>query len=45
MSSTMSLIYKRNSKGPKIEPWGTPALTEVQFEQAPGKTNSLFSVI
>ena len=23
----MSLMYKRNSKGPRVEPWGTPMLT------------------
>ena len=25
-----SLIYVRNSRGPRIEPWGTPDLTESQ---------------
>ena len=39
MSSTMSLIYKRKSRGPRIEPCGTPAFTEVQEELAPGKTD------
>ena len=24
MSSTISLMYKRKSDGPRIEPWGTP---------------------
>ena len=38
MSSTMSLIYKRKSRGQRIEPCGTPAFTEVQEELAPGKT-------
>ena len=42
MSSTMSLIYKRNRQGPRIEPYGTPALTEVQMELAPGKTTHCF---
>ena len=44
MSSTMPLIYKRNRRGPWIEPCETPALTEVQEELAPGKT-TLFPVI
>ena len=30
MSSTMSLIYKRKSRGPRIEPCGTQAFTEVE---------------
>ena len=38
MSSTMSLVYKKKSRGPRIEPCGTPAFTEVQEELAPGKT-------
>ena len=38
MSTSMSLIYKRNRRGPRIEPCGTPAFTEVQEELAPGKT-------
>ena len=33
----MPLIYKINKRGPWIEPCGTPALTEVQEELAPGK--------
>jgi hypothetical protein len=27
----MSLTYKRNSRGPKIEPWGTPMLMSHEF--------------
>ena len=42
MSSTMSLIYKRKSRGPRIEHCGTPAFTEVQEELAPGKTTLCF---
>ena len=38
MCSTISLIYKRNRRGPRIEYCETPALTEVQEELAPGKT-------
>ena len=38
MSSTMSLIYKTKSRGPRVEPCGTPAFIEVQEELAPGKT-------
>ena len=38
MSTKMSIIYKRNRRGPRIEPCGTPALTEVQKEFIPGKT-------
>ena len=38
MSSTMSLINKRNSRGQRIGPCRTPAFTEVQEELAPGKT-------
>ena len=36
LSTTMSLIYKRNRRGTRIEPCGTPALTEVHenFHQA-----------
>jgi len=26
-----SLIYRRNSSGPKTEPWGTPHVTEDQI--------------
>ena len=37
MSTIMSLIYKRNRRGPRIEHCGTPAFTEVQEELAPGK--------
>ena len=42
LSSTMSLIYKRNKRGPRIEPSGTPALTEVHEELAPGNTTLCF---
>ena len=42
MFSTMSLIYKRNSKGPWMESCETPVLTEVQEELAPGKASLCF---
>ena len=35
MPTTMSLIYKKNRRGPRIEPCGNPALTEVQEENNP----------
>ena len=38
ISTTMSLMYRRNKSGPKIEPCGTPAPTDVQEELAPGST-------
>ena len=38
MSSIMSLIYKRNKSSPRIEPYGTSAITEVQEKLAPDKT-------
>ena len=33
-----SLMSIRNNNGPKIEPWGTPALTFSQYEFCPFKT-------
>ena len=33
-----SLIYERNNRGPKTEPWGTPDLTGSQGEEAPPRT-------
>jgi hypothetical protein len=27
-----AFIYKRNNKGPRIDPWGTPFLTEPHLE-------------
>ncbi len=27
-----SFIYRRKSRGPRIEPWGTPCLISSQFE-------------
>ena len=32
MFSTTSLIHKGNNRGPKIEPWGTPASIEDQLK-------------
>ena len=32
ISTTMSLIKTRKSKGPRIEPWGTPALVHLHSE-------------
>ena len=37
-SRTISLIYNRNSSGPKIDPGGTPARMNTQSEVAPGIT-------
>ena len=42
MSSTISLMYKRKSNGPRIEPWGTPEFRDVQSEFAPGRTTLCF---
>ena len=42
ISSTMSLMYRRNKSGPRIEPCGTPAPTDVQEELAPGSTTFCF---
>ena len=36
--STISFIYIKKSKGPSIEPCGTPALIYAQEEVAPGRT-------
>ena len=38
MFLTMSFIYIRNSNGPRIEPWETPASTEAQWEAWPPTT-------
>jgi hypothetical protein len=37
ISVTMSLIYIRKRSGPRMEPWGTPALTVDESDLAPGK--------
>ena len=42
MSSTMSLIYGRTRRGPRMEANGTQTLTEVQKELAPGKPTLCF---
>ena len=46
MSITLSLIYNRNRRGPRIEPCKTSAFTEVQEELAPTnlQNNPLFPV-
>ena len=36
MSDTISLMNMRNNKGPRIEPWGTPACMVAQSEEVPG---------
>ena len=41
-ASTISLMYKRKNKGPRIKPWGTPEFTDVQSEFAPGRTTLCF---
>ena len=33
------LAYKRNSIGPKIEPWGTPEVTGSALEDTPNAVN------
>ena len=33
--SAKSLIYIKNNNGPKMEPWGTPALILVHEEDCP----------
>ena len=38
ISSTMSLIYTKNNKGPRMDPCGTPALICAQSDEAPGNT-------
>ena len=40
--SAMPLIYKTNSRGPRIEPFGTPAFTEGQEELVPAKEPFVF---
>ena len=34
----MSLIYSRNKKGPKTDPWGTPEFVVLEEEVKPSKT-------
>ena len=36
---TISFIYNRKSKGPKIDPCGTPANMKFQVEDAPWRTS------
>ena len=36
--SAMSLMYKRNIKGPRTVPWGTPDWTITGSDEAPSKT-------
>ena len=40
--SDKSLIYLKNNKCPRIDPWGTPALTSAQDERWPFKTTLCF---
>ena len=42
MSVTMSLIYNKKSKDPKIEPYGTPARRRVQSDTVLGRTTRCF---
>ena len=42
MSLTMSLMYTQKSKGPKIEPCGTPARMKVHSETVLGRTTRCF---
>ena len=34
-ASCKSLMYKRNNKGPRTEPWGTPGKTGNHLEKQP----------
>ena len=43
--SVKSLIYIKNNNGPRVEPWGTPALTSVHEENFPFKTILCFLFI
>ena len=38
MTSGMSLIYSRKSVGPRMQPWGAPALTGYSCEDFPSRT-------
>ena len=40
--SAISFIYIKNSRGPSMEPWGTPALTSAQEEVWPLSTTLYF---
>ena len=40
--SDKSLIHIKNNNGPRIEPWGTPALTSDQSEAGPFNTTLCF---
>ena len=40
--SDKSLIYIKNNNGPRMEPWGTPALTLVHKEDCPFNTTLCF---
>ena len=42
ISMTMSLIYRRKSNDPIIEPCGTPARMNTQSEVPPGRTTRCF---
>ena len=42
MSFTISLIYNRKRRGPKMEPWGTPAQINFQSKTAPGNITRCF---
>ena len=41
-ASAKSLIYIKNNNGPKMEPWGAPALTLVHEEDYPLNTTHCF---
>ena len=40
--SIKSLIYIKNNNSPRMEPWGTPALTLVHEEDCPFNTTLCF---
>ena len=43
-SSVKSLTYTRKNNGPRIEPWGTPAVTVPQFDVLTVQKRTLLSV-
>ena len=43
--SVKSFFYKRKNRGPRMDPWGTPALISVHDEYCPFKTTLCFLLI
>ena len=42
ISTTMSLMYNKKNKGPKIDPYGTPARMNFHSDTIPGRTTRGF---